>query len=77
MLNFAHALCDLWEIFNLIPLFIFKKLGLGGPKSTGMRLLITDITVKSQIGILYDVLVKEESLIFPIEFVIRDIEVDF
>ena len=50
---------------------------MGGPKSTGMRLLITDITVKSKIGILHDVLVKEESLIFPIEFVIRDMEVDF
>ena len=42
-----------------------------------MRLLMADRTVKNPIGILYDVLVKVESFIFPVDFVILDCEVDF
>ena len=60
-----------------MPLSIYKKLGLGDPKPTAMRLLMADRTVKQPIGILHDVLVKVESFIFPADFVIRDCEVDF
>ncbi|KAK4724144.1 hypothetical protein R3W88_026923 [Solanum pinnatisectum] len=42
-----------------------------------MRLLMADRTVKRPIGVLHDVLVKVESFIFPIDFVILDCEVDF
>ena len=42
-----------------------------------MRLLMADRTVKQPIGILHDVLVKVESFIFPVDFVILDCEVDF
>ena len=60
-----------------MPLSIYKKLGLGDPKPTVMRLLMADRTVKRPIGILHDVLVKVESFIFPTDFVILDCEVDF
>ena len=60
-----------------MPLSIYKKLGLGDPKPTAMRLLMAGRTVKRPIGILYDVLVKVESFIFPTDFVILDCEVDF
>ena len=40
-----------------------------------MRLLMADQTVKRPIGILHDVLVKVESFIFPVDFVILDYEV--
>ena len=56
---------------------IYKKLGLGDPKPTAMRLLMADRTVKRPIGILHDVLVKVESFIIPADFVILDCEVDF
>ncbi|TMW85596.1 hypothetical protein EJD97_022873, partial [Solanum chilense] len=36
-LHFAKALCDLGASINLMPLSIYKKLGLGGPKPTAMR----------------------------------------
>ena len=62
---------------NLMPLSIYKKLGLEDPKPTAMRLLMADRTVKWPIGILHDVLVKVESFIFPADFVILDCEVDF
>ena len=60
-----------------MPLSIYKKLGLGDPNPTAMRLLMVDRTVKRPIGILHDVLVKVESFIFPADFVILDCEVDF
>ena len=62
---------------NLMPLSIYKKLVLGDPKPTAMRLLMTDQTVKRPIGILHDVLVKVESFIFLADFVFLDCEVDF
>ena len=60
-----------------MPLSIYKKFDLGNPKPTAMRLLMADRTVKRPIGILHDVLVKVESFIFPVDFVILDCEVDF
>ena len=42
-----------------------------------MRLLMTDRTVKRPIGILHDVLVKQESFIFLDDFMIIDCELDF
>ena len=77
LLHFAKALCDLGEIINLMPLSMNKKLGLGDPKTTVMRLLMADRTIKSPTGILHDVLVKVESFIFLADFVILDCEVDF
>ena len=76
-LHFAKALCDLGASINLMPLSIYKKLGLGDPKPTAMRLLMADRTVKRPIGILHDVLVKVESFIFLADFLILDCEVDF
>ena len=49
-LHFAKALCDLGASINLMPLSIYKKLGLGDPKPTAMRLLMDDRTVKRPIG---------------------------
>ena len=60
-----------------MPLSIYKKLGMGDPKHTTMRLLMADRTMKRPIGILHDVLVKVESFIFLADFVILDCEVDF
>ena len=71
------ALCDLGASINLIPLSIYKKLGLGDPKPTAMRLLMANRTTKRPIWILHDVLVKVESFMFPIDFVILDCEVNF
>lgn len=76
-LHFVKALCDLGASINLMPLSIYKKLGLGDPKPTAMRLLMANRTVKSPIMILHDVLVNMESFIFPVDFVILDCEVDF
>ncbi|PHT39712.1 hypothetical protein CQW23_18566 [Capsicum baccatum] len=74
-LNFAKALCDLGASINLMPLSIYKKLGLGDPTPTNMRLVMDDRSVKRHVGIFNDVLVKVSSFIFPADFVILDCEV--
>ena len=77
MLHFAKALCDLGASIYLMPLSIYKKLGLWATKPTVMRLLMDDRTVKKPISVLQDVLVKVESFILPADFAILDCEVDF
>ena len=76
LLHFAKGLCDLGESTNLMPLSIYKKLGLGDPNPTAMQVLMVDKIHKRPIGILNDVLVKVESFIFPADFVILYCEVD-
>ncbi|XP_015160982.1 uncharacterized protein [Solanum tuberosum] len=76
-IEFSKALCDLGDSINLMPLAIYKKLGLGVPKPTPMRLMMADRSVKRPVGILCDVLVKVDAFIFSVDFVILDCEVDF
>ncbi|XP_049394761.1 uncharacterized protein LOC125859068 [Solanum stenotomum] len=45
-IKFAKALCDLGASINLMPLAIYKKLGLGVRKPTSMRLMMADRSVK-------------------------------
>ena len=60
-----------------MPLSIYKKLCLGYPNATVMRLLMADRTLKRPIGIFNDMLVKVESFILLVDFVILDCGVDF
>ena len=46
LLHFAKALCDLGERINLMPLSIYKKLGLGDQNPTTMRLVMADRSLK-------------------------------
>ncbi|XP_015163800.1 uncharacterized protein [Solanum tuberosum] len=76
MLQFTKALCDLRASINLMSYAIYKKLGLGEPKSTTMRILIVDRSIKHPMSILPDILVKVKCFIFPTDFVILDCEID-
>ncbi|PHT48675.1 hypothetical protein CQW23_12883 [Capsicum baccatum] len=75
-MNFAKALCDLGASINLMPLSVYRKLGLGDPTPINIRLVMADRSVKRPVGILDDVLVKVSTFIFPVDFVILDCEVD-
>lgn len=77
LFHFAKALCDLGAHIYLIPFSIYKKLGLGDPKSSTMRLLMAHRTVKRLIRVIHDVLMKMESFIFWVDFVILEYKVDF
>lgn len=61
----------------MIPVVVYKQLGMRSSEPTTMRLLMVARTMKNTIGILCDVLVKMASFIFPTDFVILDCEVDF
>ncbi|XP_049382749.1 uncharacterized protein LOC125847085 [Solanum stenotomum] len=76
-IKFAKALCDLGAYINLMPLTIYKQLGLGIPKPTSMRLMMADRSVRRLVSILCDVLVKVDTFIFLADFVVLDCEVDF
>ncbi|XP_049399796.1 uncharacterized protein LOC125863862 [Solanum stenotomum] len=76
MLQFAKALWDLRASINLMPYAINKKLGLGEPKATTMRLLMANRSIKHPVRILYDILVKVDRFIFSVDFVILDCEID-
>ncbi|KAK4706789.1 hypothetical protein R3W88_033651 [Solanum pinnatisectum] len=77
VLHFAKALCDLGASINMMPLSIYKKLGVKAPKPIVIHLLTADRIVKGPIGMLQYVFMKVESFIFPTNFVILDCEVDF
>ncbi|XP_022869595.1 uncharacterized protein LOC111388994 [Olea europaea var. sylvestris] len=74
--SFEKALCDLRAIINLMPLSVFKKLGLGEVKLTTVTLQLAYRSLSYPRGIIEDMLVKVEKFIFPADFVVLDIEDD-
>ena len=74
--NFDKVLCDLGASINLMPLSIFRKLGLGEVKPTSISLQLADRSVKYPRGVIEDVLIKVDKFIFPVDFVVLDMEED-
>ncbi|XP_070023210.1 uncharacterized protein [Nicotiana sylvestris] len=73
---FAKALCDLGASINLMPLAIYKRLGIGRARPTSMLFQLADRTMKRPSGILDDVLIQVGKFVFPADFVILDCKVD-
>ncbi|XP_022847560.1 uncharacterized protein LOC111370089 [Olea europaea var. sylvestris] len=73
---FNSALCDLGASINLMPLSVFRKLGLGELKATTVTLQPADRSPTHPRGIIEDVLVKVDKLIFSADFLILDMEED-
>ncbi|KAL8506114.1 hypothetical protein ACS0TY_017103 [Phlomoides rotata] len=71
-----RALCDLGASINLMPLSLFKVLGLGELKSTTMKIQLADRTMTYPRGIVEDVMVKVDNFIFPVDFVVLDMVED-
>ena len=72
----GKALCDLGASIKLIPLSIVKKLGISEVKPTIVSLQLADRSIKFAHGIVEDVLVKVGKFIFPVDFVVLDMEED-
>ena len=73
---FERALCDLGASINLMPLSIFKRLGLGETRPTTVTLHLADRSLKHPRGVIEDVLVKVDKFIFPTNFIVLDMEED-
>ena len=72
----GKALCNSEANISLMPLSIVKRLSLGELTPTTMTLQMVDISLAQPEGILEDVLIKVGKFIFPVDFVVIDIEVD-
>ncbi|XP_012477517.1 uncharacterized protein LOC105793136 [Gossypium raimondii] len=75
-LNVENALVDLGASINVMPYKMFKQLGLREPKPTRMSIQLADRSIRYPRGIIEDVLVKVDKFIFPIDFVVFDMDED-
>ncbi|KAK5771509.1 hypothetical protein PVK06_047724 [Gossypium arboreum] len=59
-----------------MPYKMFKQLGLREPKPTRMSIQLADRSTKYPRGIIEDVLVKVDKFIFPVDFIVLDMDED-
>ncbi|XP_058780858.1 uncharacterized protein LOC131654950 [Vicia villosa] len=72
-INFPKVLIDSGASVSLMPLSIFKKLGIGTVRKKGTKLKFAEHTIKQAYGVAEDVLVEIDIFIFPVDFEIMDI----
>ena len=70
----GKALLDLGASINLMPLAMLKRIGDLEVKPTKMTLQLADRSLKLPYGVAEDVLVRVDKFLFPVDFVIMDIE---
>ncbi|XP_024024351.1 uncharacterized protein LOC112092431 [Morus notabilis] len=73
---FGKALCDLGVSLNLMPMSVFRKLGIGEAWPTTITLQLADRSLAHPKGKIEDVLVKVDKFIFRVDFIILDYEAD-
>ena len=74
--EFKKALCDSNASINLMPLSVVQRLNLGELTLTTITLHMVDRSIAQPEGILEDVLFKVGKFIFPVDFVIMQMEED-
>ncbi|XP_062089643.1 uncharacterized protein LOC133796180 [Humulus lupulus] len=72
----GRALCDLGASINLMPMSIFKKLGIGEARPTTVTLQLAVHSMAHPEGKIEDVLVQVDKFTFLADFIIIDYEVD-
>ncbi|XP_062112808.1 uncharacterized protein LOC133823966 [Humulus lupulus] len=70
------ALCDLGASINLMTMFVFKRLGIGGVRPTTVTLQLADRSISHPDGKIEDVLVRVDKFIVPVDFIVLDYEAD-
>ncbi|KAK9057062.1 hypothetical protein SSX86_024429 [Deinandra increscens subsp. villosa] len=75
-LSVSNALADLGASINLMPYSVFEKLDLGEPTPTRMSIQLADRSIKYPRGIVENMLVKIDKFVFPVDFVILDMDED-
>nr|KYP75993.1 hypothetical protein KK1_020211 [Cajanus cajan] len=73
-LAIRKTLLDLGAIINLMPLSMLQRIGDLEVKPTRMTLQLADRSVKYPHGIVEDVMVQVDRFLFPVDFVVMDIE---
>ncbi|XP_035834075.1 uncharacterized protein LOC118482619 [Helianthus annuus] len=75
-MSVSHALADLGASINLMPYKVFTKLDLGEPSPTRMSIRLADHSIKYPRGFVENMLVKIDKFVFPVDFVILDMDED-
>ena len=70
------AMCDLGASIRLLPLSLFKRMGICESKPTEMTWKLADRTTIRPEGFIEDILVKVGGIYIPADFVVVDIEED-
>src|SRR5262249_42778624 len=76
-LTINDALADLGASINVMPYSIFKKLGMREPRLTRMSIQLADRTIRHPRGIIKNILVRVDKFLFPIDFVVLDMDEKF
>ena len=74
--DMGKALCDSGASINLMPLSVAQRLSLGELTPTTITLQIEDRTLAHSEDILEDVLIKVGKFVFPVDFVVINMEED-
>jgi len=74
--KFDNAMVDLGASINVMPLSVFISLHLGPLKSTGVVIQLANHSTVNPAGVLEDVLVRVDKLIFTADFYILDMKDD-
>jgi len=72
----GKALLDLGASINLIPLSMLKRIGEVDVRPTRMTLQLADRSIKYPYGVVEDLIIKVDKFLFPVDFVVMDIEED-
>ncbi|RDX82796.1 hypothetical protein CR513_36376, partial [Mucuna pruriens] len=65
---------DLGASINVMPASIYRSLNFGGLEPTGMTIQLVNRSIVQSLGVLEDVLVQVNELIFPVDFYVLDME---
>nr|KAJ0207013.1 hypothetical protein LSAT_V11C500254800 [Lactuca sativa] len=72
----TRALTDSGASINIMPYSFFQKLNLPVPKPIPMKIHLADKTIIHPMGVCEDLLIKIYKLVFPVDFIILDMEED-
>ncbi|RDY13423.1 hypothetical protein CR513_01668, partial [Mucuna pruriens] len=72
--TFADAMLDLGASINVMPISIYKFLNFGDLEPTRMTIQLANRSVVQPFGVLEDVLVQVDELIFLVDFYVLDME---
>ncbi|XP_071714757.1 uncharacterized protein [Rutidosis leptorrhynchoides] len=75
-LEVFNALANLGASINLMPHSVYERLGLGPLKLTRIRIRLANHSFDTAIGNTEDILVSIDTLVFLIDFVIREMKED-
>ncbi|RDX93495.1 hypothetical protein CR513_24223, partial [Mucuna pruriens] len=72
--TFVDAMLDLGASINVMPASIYRALNFGDLEPTRMTIQLANRSIVQPLGVLEDVLVQVNELIFPVDFYVLDME---